>query len=73
VKYFVEIWVFEHFLKYHIKILLEEFNEKVGRDNIFKPTIGYDSLQQDSNDNYVRIVNFATSKHLVVKRTMFLH
>jgi len=41
--------------------------------NIFKPTIGNDSLHQDSNNNGVRIVNFATSKNLVVKSTMFPH
>jgi len=45
----------------------------VGRENIFKPTIGNESLHQDSNDNGVRIVNFATSKNLVVKSTMFPH
>jgi hypothetical protein len=31
---------FEHFPKYHMKILLGDFNAKVGRKNIFKPTIG---------------------------------
>ena len=41
--------------------------------NIFKPTIGQESLHQDSNDNEVRLVNFATSKHLVVKSTMYPH
>jgi hypothetical protein len=45
----------------------------VGRENIFKPTIGNESLHQDSNDNGVRIANFATSKNLVVKSTMFHH
>jgi len=40
-------------------------------ENIFKPTIGNDSLHQDGNDNGVRIVKFATSKHLVVKSTLF--
>ena len=50
-----------------MKILLGDFNAKVGRDYIFKPIIGQDSLHQDSNDNGVRIVNFATSKNLVVK------
>jgi len=34
----------------------------VGRENIFKPTIGNESLHHESNDNGVRIVNFATSK-----------
>jgi hypothetical protein len=41
--------------------------------HIFKPTIGNESLHQDSNDNGVRIVNFATSKNLVVKSTAFPH
>jgi hypothetical protein len=42
----------------------------VGRENIFKPTIGNESLHEDNNDNGVRIVNFATSKNLVVKGIM---
>ena len=46
----------------NMKILLGDFNAKVGRENIFKPTIGNESLHQDSNDNGVRIVNCTTSK-----------
>ena len=42
-------------------------------ENIFKPTIGNESRRQDSNNNGVRIVNFATSKSLVVKNVMFPH
>jgi len=40
--------------------MLGDFNAKVSRENIFKPTIGNESLQQDSNDNGVSVVNFAT-------------
>ena len=65
--------VFDHFPKYHMKILLGDFNAKVGREKILKPTIGNESLHQYSNDNGVRIVNFTTSKNLVVKSTMFPH
>ena len=64
---------FYHLPKYDMKILLRDFNAKVGRENIFKPTIGNESIHQDSNDNGVRIVNFATSKNLVVKNKMFPH
>jgi endonuclease/exonuclease/phosphatase family metal-dependent hydrolase len=64
---------FHHFPRYHMKILLGDFNAKVGRENIFKLTIGKEILHQDSNDNGVRIVNFATSKNLVVKSTIFPH
>ena len=31
--------VFDHFPKYCMKILLGDFNAKVGRENIFNPTI----------------------------------
>jgi len=64
---------FYHFSKYHMKILLGDFDAKVGRENILKPTIGQESLHQDNNDNGVTLVNFATSKNLVVKSTMFPH
>jgi exonuclease III len=35
--------VFDKFLKYHMKILLGDFNVKVGRGDIFKPSIGNES------------------------------
>jgi len=45
----------------------------VWRENIFKPTFGNEGLHQGSNDNGVTIVNFSTSKNVVVKSTMFPH
>jgi hypothetical protein len=65
--------VFDKFPKYHMKILLGGFNAKVGREDIFKPTIGNESLHAASNNNGVRVVNYATSKNLTVKSTMFPH
>jgi endonuclease/exonuclease/phosphatase family metal-dependent hydrolase len=56
-----------------MKILLGDFNAKVGREDIFKLTIGNESSHKISNDNEIRVVNFATPKHLVVKSTMFPH
>ena len=56
---------FYHFLKYCMKIMLGNFNAKVGRENISKLTIGNESLPKDSNNIGVRLVNFATSKNLV--------
>jgi hypothetical protein len=45
-----------------MKILLADFNAKLRREDIFKPTIGNGSLHQHSDDNGVKTVNFATSK-----------
>jgi len=53
-----------------MKTLLGDFNAKVGTKNIFKPTIGNESLQHGSNNNGVRIVKFVTSKNLLVKSRM---
>jgi hypothetical protein len=59
--------VFDKFPKYHMKILLGDFNAKVGKGDIFKPTFGNENLHKISNDNGVRVVNFATSKNLSQK------
>jgi hypothetical protein len=65
--------VFDKFPKYHIKILLGEFNSKVDSEYIFKPIFEHESLHEISNDNRIRVVNFATSKILIVKSTMSPH
>jgi hypothetical protein len=52
-----------------MKIFLGYFNAKVGREDIFKPTIGNESLHAINDDNGVGVVNFATSKNLTVKST----
>jgi hypothetical protein len=49
-----------NFPEYHTKFLLGYFDTKLEREYIFKPTVGNESFNQDSNDNGVRIVNFAT-------------
>jgi hypothetical protein len=64
--------VFDKFPKYHMKILLD-LNAKVCSEDIFKRTIGNDSLHATSNDNGVRVDNFATPKNLTVKSRMFPH
>jgi hypothetical protein len=56
--------IFDKFPKYHMKMLLGDFNAKVGKEGIFKPTTWNESLHEISNDNGGTVVNFATSKNL---------
>jgi len=55
------------FLSTICKILLGDFNAKVRREKIFKPTIGNENLHEDSNNNGVRILNFAHQKILLLR------
>jgi hypothetical protein len=56
-----------------MKMLLRDFNAKVGREDIFKPTIGNESLHEISNNNGLRVVNFDTFKSLTVKSKVLPH
>jgi exonuclease III len=47
--------ILNKFPKYHMKILLGDFNAKVGREDIFRPT-------RNQYDNGVKTPNFAASK-----------
>jgi hypothetical protein len=54
-----------------MKIVLGNSNAKMGLEDIFKLTVGHESLHETSNDNGFRVVVFVTSKNLVVKSIIF--
>jgi len=56
-----------------IVIILGDINAKVGNELIFKPTIGHYSLHEVTNNNGLNLIDFASSKGLVIKSTMFPH
>jgi len=56
-----------------MNILFENVNAKVDRKYIFKLTIENESLYEISDDNGIRVINFAMSKTVIIKITMFQH
>jgi hypothetical protein len=60
-------FVFEKFSKYHMEILLGNFNAKIGRKHIFKQTTENECVHEINNNIGVRIVNIPTSKNMIVK------
>jgi hypothetical protein len=64
--------VFDKVPKFHMKILLD-FNAKVSKEDMFKPTIWNESLHEMKNNNGVRVVNLTISKNRTVKSMMFLY
>jgi hypothetical protein len=65
--------VLDQFPKYHMKTVFGDLNAKVGKEDIFIPTIWNESLHEISNGNGVRVVNSSTTKNLTVTSTMFSH
>jgi exonuclease III len=54
--------VLNHFQKYKVKILLGDWNIRVEREDIFKLTIGKESLREINKDNGINI------KHCQLKK-----
>jgi hypothetical protein len=65
--------VFDQLHRYHMKILLGDFNAEVGKEDIFKLMIGNENLHEVSNDNGVRVVNFTITENLIVRSTTLPH
>jgi hypothetical protein len=65
--------VYEECPQNDIKIVIGDLNAQIGREKIFKPTIGGFSLHSESNENGVRLINFAASWNMVISSTFFRH
>lgn len=48
-----------------------ELNAKIGREAVHQAVIGKESLHRESNDNGERVIDFATSKNMVVVSICF--
>jgi len=53
-----------------IKILLRDFNTKVGKEDIYKPTTGNETLHTETN-NRIKMIQFTVSKGFNVRTTIF--
>ncbi|XP_058817661.1 uncharacterized protein LOC131680971 [Topomyia yanbarensis] len=54
-----------------VKIVIGDMNVQVGREVMFRPVIGPNSVHTVSNDNGQRCVNFAASRFMLVRSTFF--
>jgi len=55
------------------KIILGDFIAKVGEESIYKPTIGNESLHNETNNNAIQMIQFEISDGLNVRSTTFPH
>lgn len=59
--------------KQDMLLLCGDFNAKIGREELYRPTIGLHSLHNISNDNGTRLINQSASSNMIIKSTMFEH
>ena len=57
----------------HIKIIPGDFNAKVGKEDIHKPTIGNENVHNETNNNRIKMIQFTISKGFTVRSTPFPH
>ena len=63
--------MYEECRKRHVKIIIGDLNAKIGQEEMYRPITGMYSLHSLSNDNGIRLINFACSKNMVEASTLF--
>jgi hypothetical protein len=56
-----------------VKLMMGDWNSKVGRETVHQPTIGKHSLHESRNENDLRLVDFAAGRKMAIKSTYFMH
>ncbi|XP_055622403.1 craniofacial development protein 2-like [Toxorhynchites rutilus septentrionalis] len=64
---------YERCPKHDIKIIIGDFNAQIGKEQEFKPVIVMYSAHPLTNENGLRLIDFATSKNMAVRSTFFQH
>jgi exonuclease III len=59
--------------RHDVRIVMGDMNAKIGREQNCIPTIGKQSLHEESNDNELRLVNCAVSLNMTIACTCFEH
>jgi endonuclease/exonuclease/phosphatase family metal-dependent hydrolase len=56
-----------------IKIMMGDFNAKVGKQHGLTPNVGKYSLLEETNNNGCRMIDFAIVRNMVINSTLFQH
>jgi exonuclease III len=59
--------------KHDIKVLIGDFNAKVGKESGLSPNVGKYSLHEETNNNGWRTIYFFVTKNMAISSTLFQH
>ena len=59
--------------KHDIKVVMGDFNAKVGKEPGLAPNVGKYSLHEETNNNGWRMIDFAITKNMATSSTLFQH
>jgi hypothetical protein len=59
--------------KHDIKVVMGDFNAKVGKEPGLAPNVGKHSLHEETNNNGWRMIDFDITKNVAISRTLFQH
>jgi hypothetical protein len=65
--------IYEDWPKRDVRIIIGDLNAKISTEEMCRPIIGKCSLHNLSNNNGIRLINFACSKNMVVASIFFSH
>ena len=59
--------------RYDIKVVMGDFDAKVGKEPGLMPNVGKCSLHEETNNNGWRIIDFAIAKNMAISSMLFQH
>ncbi|XP_067616258.1 craniofacial development protein 2-like [Eurosta solidaginis] len=64
---------YERCPRHDIKVVLGDFNARVGQEGVFGPTVGKFSLHNGTSPNGLRLIDFVGDRNMVISSTRFIH
>ncbi|XP_054085589.1 craniofacial development protein 2-like [Zeugodacus cucurbitae] len=64
---------YERCRRHDVKIVLGDFNARVGKEGVFGTTVGKFSLHDETSPNGLRLIDFAGARNMVICSTRFQH
>jgi endonuclease/exonuclease/phosphatase family metal-dependent hydrolase len=73
-KFYLELeTVYSHWPRHDIKMVLGDFNAKVGKEESNYPYAGRSGLHEECNRNAYKLVQFAAATNMIIGGTIFTH